>query len=302
MEPTHLRLAEIGLQVAGQYGFALAGGYAVQAHGILHRPSEDVDLFTAWERRADFAAAVDAVVQAYTEYGYTVEITQQFETFARLAVVEPSEPGHSYKVELAANWRALPPVQMDIGPVLHPDDVVAGKMSALYTRAEPRDSSTSTPRSPQGAIPANACANSPNRPTPASTAESSPTSSPCWTATPTGDSPSTAPTPTISQLYEPASPTGVSDCSTKIHSPRSRKLMARQWAYPAIVDWRMRPQATHGGRPPTVGSGARAPRRNGEDPPVRAFREQRAPRSERVKGIEPSLSAWEPYRLPSPGV
>ena len=48
MEPVHLRLAEIGLQVAGQYGFALAGGYAVQAHGFLHRPSEDVDLFTAW--------------------------------------------------------------------------------------------------------------------------------------------------------------------------------------------------------------------------------------------------------------
>ncbi len=28
---------------------------------------------------------------------------------------------------------------MDIGPVLHADEVVAGKMSALYTRAEPRD-------------------------------------------------------------------------------------------------------------------------------------------------------------------
>ncbi len=28
---------------------------------------------------------------------------------------------------------------MDIGPVLHVDDVAAGKMSALFTRAEPRD-------------------------------------------------------------------------------------------------------------------------------------------------------------------
>lgn len=73
MEPVHLRLAEIGLQVAGQYGFALAGGYAVQAHGILHRPSEDVDLFTAWERRADFAAAVDAVTNAYAQHGYSVD-------------------------------------------------------------------------------------------------------------------------------------------------------------------------------------------------------------------------------------
>jgi hypothetical protein len=139
MEPVHLRLAEIGLHVAGRYGFALAGGYAVQAHGILHRPSEDIDLFTAWERRADFAAAVEAVTAAYAQHGYTVEITQQFETFARLAVTVSDDPEHSYKVELAANWRALPPVQMDIGPVLHADDVVAGKMSALYTRAEPRD-------------------------------------------------------------------------------------------------------------------------------------------------------------------
>ena len=32
-----------------------------------------------------------------------------------------------------------PPVQMDIGPVLHPDDVLAGKMDALYNRAAARD-------------------------------------------------------------------------------------------------------------------------------------------------------------------
>jgi len=139
VEPVHLRLAEIGLRVAGRYGFALAGGYAVQAHGLLNRPSEDVDLFTAWERREDFAVAVDAVVDAYRADGYTVEVTQRFETFARLAVTDPATPERPYKVELAANWRARPPVTMDIGPVLHVDDVVTGKMSALFTRAEPRD-------------------------------------------------------------------------------------------------------------------------------------------------------------------
>jgi hypothetical protein len=79
-------LAEIGLRVAGRYGFALAGGYAVQAHGILERPSEDIDLFTAWERRDEFDVAVDAVADAYRTDGYTVKVTQRFETFARLAV------------------------------------------------------------------------------------------------------------------------------------------------------------------------------------------------------------------------
>jgi nucleotidyltransferase AbiEii toxin of type IV toxin-antitoxin system len=139
MDPSHLRLAEIGLRVAGRYGFALAGGYAVQAHGILERPSEDVDLFTDWERRGDFAAAVEAVVGGYRAAGYIVEVTQQFDTFARLAATDPATPDRPYRVELAANWRSLPPVMMDIGPVLHVDDVVAGKMSALFTRAEPRD-------------------------------------------------------------------------------------------------------------------------------------------------------------------
>ena len=84
MKEIHLRLAEIGLRVAGRYGFALAGGYAVQVHGILDRPSEDVDLFTAWERRGEFAVAVDAVVDAYRVDGYIVEIMQRFDTFARL--------------------------------------------------------------------------------------------------------------------------------------------------------------------------------------------------------------------------
>jgi hypothetical protein len=81
------------VRVAGRYGFALAGGYAVQAHGILERPSEDVDLFTAWERRGDFAAAVEAVIDGYRSDGYTVEVIQQFETFARLAVADPGHTG-----------------------------------------------------------------------------------------------------------------------------------------------------------------------------------------------------------------
>ena len=102
MDPGLYKLAEIGLRVAGRYGFALAGGYAVQAHGILDRPSEDIDLFTAWERRNEFATAVDAVVEAYCAAGYAVAVTQQFDTFARLAITDQALPDQPYKVELAS--------------------------------------------------------------------------------------------------------------------------------------------------------------------------------------------------------
>lgn len=62
------------------------------------------------------------------------------ETFARLVVSSPAEPEiEADKLELSADWRAHPPVLLDIGPVLHPDDAVANKMCALYGRALPRD-------------------------------------------------------------------------------------------------------------------------------------------------------------------
>ncbi len=62
MDPFHERLARVALDVAASYGFTLAGGYAVQAHGFLDRPSADVDLFA--EASADpawFAEALNAV-------------------------------------------------------------------------------------------------------------------------------------------------------------------------------------------------------------------------------------------------
>jgi hypothetical protein len=141
MDPQHRRLAEIALRVAGgEHGLALAGGYAVRLHGMGDRPSGDVDLFTDWQRRADYGAALDLVVAALTDNGYAVSIEARADTFARLLVAPTDDPAaEPQKMELAADWRAHPPVVLDIGPVLHPDDAVGNKMSALYGRALARD-------------------------------------------------------------------------------------------------------------------------------------------------------------------
>jgi hypothetical protein len=37
------------------------------------------------------------------------------------------------------DWRAHPPARLEIGAVLHPDDAVANKLCALYSRGEVRD-------------------------------------------------------------------------------------------------------------------------------------------------------------------
>ncbi|MCL9762168.1 nucleotidyl transferase AbiEii/AbiGii toxin family protein [Frankia sp. AiPa1] len=110
-----MRLARIGLQVGGPYGFALAGGHAVAAHGILQRPSEDVDLFADWDRRADFPAAVNAMIAAYRADGLEVETELRNELIARLHVTEPDKPDEVHRVELVANWRIQPPVHLGTG-------------------------------------------------------------------------------------------------------------------------------------------------------------------------------------------
>jgi len=43
MDPFHERLARVALDASGAFGFALAGGYAVQAHGST-RPNRQAQL------------------------------------------------------------------------------------------------------------------------------------------------------------------------------------------------------------------------------------------------------------------
>lgn len=137
MDSFHRELTRIGLHAAERYGFVLAGGYAVQAHGFLTRQSEDVDLFTSTSEKSDFPAAVADIVRAYQEAGLSVSVAMQTDAFARLHVTDGQ--GRTAKVELGIDWRARRPVRLDIGPVLHVDDAVANKVATLFGRAEARD-------------------------------------------------------------------------------------------------------------------------------------------------------------------
>jgi Nucleotidyl transferase AbiEii toxin, Type IV TA system len=136
MDPFHERLARVALDVAASYGFALAGGYAVQAHGFLDRPSADVDLFAEASAQFDFSQAVDAVIAAYRRDGLQADAEVRSSTFARLSVSIGEERA---KVELGVDWRKNEPILLAIGPVLHADDAVANKVCALFGRAEVRD-------------------------------------------------------------------------------------------------------------------------------------------------------------------
>ncbi|HSA49458.1 MAG TPA: nucleotidyl transferase AbiEii/AbiGii toxin family protein [Yinghuangia sp.] len=138
----HRQLIALGLEAGAAHGFALAGGYAVQAHHIVARLSDDVDLFTSWDRRDEVTAATDHIVSAYRQHGFHVVVADQTDSYVQLLVSPPhaaDDPDAAVKIELVADIRLHEPVATELGLALHPDDVAAGKMSALFSRAAARD-------------------------------------------------------------------------------------------------------------------------------------------------------------------
>lgn len=105
MHAFHERLARVGPAALSHYGFALAGGYAVQAHGLVSRLSEDVDLFTTMDTEATFPAVVAAAVAAYRQDGLNVEVLLDSPGFARLFVADPDQRVTA-KVELGIHVRS----------------------------------------------------------------------------------------------------------------------------------------------------------------------------------------------------
>jgi len=139
-------VAAIALRAAARHGFALAGGNALIAHGIIDRPTEDVDLFS--DQEAGVAAAAQAVQDALREAGYRAErrdrtdgLGDVFEGMGQgLAEWLVTAPGGRQTVlQMAHFGRSRGPVTMDVGPVLDLEDLAGWKVCALASRVEPRD-------------------------------------------------------------------------------------------------------------------------------------------------------------------
>lgn len=123
--------------LAGVDGFALAGSGAIREHGMIERPTEDVDLFTTSQDVTAFGDAVDQVIEQLRGSGFEVEQTRQAPQYARLHV--STEDGLQLDVDLGVDWRQDDPVTLGVGPVLSLADAVGNKVSALYSRGEARD-------------------------------------------------------------------------------------------------------------------------------------------------------------------
>jgi hypothetical protein len=134
-------VARIALTVARGHGFVLGGGVAWLVNGLVQRPTEDVDLFT--DTDGGVAAATGKVSAALIAAGYEVEREQADELFdgmgANIQEFAVTAHGRALRLTLCRLDRHRAPVVMDLGPVMHLDDLVATKVAALVNRREVRD-------------------------------------------------------------------------------------------------------------------------------------------------------------------
>ena len=146
VSPLHGQVTAIALHAAAPHGFALGGGNALIAHGLIDRPTQDVDVFSNEEGGVE--AAADAVDAALREAGFGTErrdrtggLSDIFygmgEGLAEWIITAPG--GEQMMLQMAYFERTRRPVIMEFGPVLDLEDVVGGKVCALASRAEPRD-------------------------------------------------------------------------------------------------------------------------------------------------------------------
>jgi hypothetical protein len=146
LDALHREVASIALGAAAEHGFALGGGNALIAHGIIDRPTDDVDLFT--DRETGVAAAVGAVENALRSAGFqadrqdkTAGLSDIFygmgEGLAEWIITAPG--GRQMTLQMAYFQRERSPVVMEFGPVLDVEDVLGGKVAALASRADEVD-------------------------------------------------------------------------------------------------------------------------------------------------------------------
>ncbi|MFC9796832.1 nucleotidyl transferase AbiEii/AbiGii toxin family protein [Streptomyces sp. NPDC127584] len=132
----HRRLLADVLAVGTPYPLVITGGYAVQAHGLVDRLSQDLDVAT--ENPASMEDIAASLRRGLADRGWHVTVISTDPLSARLIVADPVG-GEECEVDILKEnfWAA--PQETEYGPVLALEDVIGTKVRALADRGAVRD-------------------------------------------------------------------------------------------------------------------------------------------------------------------
>ncbi|MER5199840.1 nucleotidyl transferase AbiEii/AbiGii toxin family protein [Streptomyces sp. NPDC002755] len=134
----HARLLADVLAIGSPYPLVITGGYAVQAHELLARPSQDLDVAT--DNPAPMDEIVHTLTDGLTERGWHLEVIEVAPLSARLNVTDPrSQTQETCEVDVLKEVFTRPAASSAYGPVLAEEDVIGTKVRALAERGAARD-------------------------------------------------------------------------------------------------------------------------------------------------------------------
>jgi len=134
-----IKISELVLAATEEFGFALAGGFALNVQGIIDRQTKDIDAFTSNFDENNFRKAKESTEQILKDAGYEVTVKLSESWRCSMIVINPASK-NSIELDLAYYHRYKNVTQIeDIGPVLNVYDLAAGKVTALWDRQFARD-------------------------------------------------------------------------------------------------------------------------------------------------------------------
>ena len=113
-------------------------GGAVSVPGFVTCPTKDVDLFTEVDDHEARQVAA-ALRHALEEQDLATYDAERPPLDHRFIAVDPTTGAECTVEVFADGGRLHDRVTLNLGPVLHPDDLAADKMPALWGRARPSD-------------------------------------------------------------------------------------------------------------------------------------------------------------------
>ncbi|MEW1568423.1 nucleotidyl transferase AbiEii/AbiGii toxin family protein [Streptomyces sp. NPDC093509] len=132
----HRRLLTDVLTIGMPYPLVITGGYAVQAHGLVERLSQDLDVAT--ENPAPMDEIIRTVSAGLTDRGWAVRQIATDPLSGRLIVSDPNTC-EECEVDILKEAFWAPPTSTEFGLALSLDDVIGTKVRALADRGAVRD-------------------------------------------------------------------------------------------------------------------------------------------------------------------
>lgn len=133
----HQQLARAASKALAPFGVGLNGGLALNAHGLVMRPHDDIDMASSSMTRDELTKAGAVLLDTLRGYDPQAQQVSQGPTWYRFSV---NHGGFRTAMDLAVTPRFEPLVSVpDWGMVYSEADAVCHKVAALHDRGRSQD-------------------------------------------------------------------------------------------------------------------------------------------------------------------